>query len=110
MDKLFGERLASIIKEKRISQKELANAVGVTEAALSHYIKGDRIPRSCTLAKIAELLGTTSDFLMNGIASNVQEEIGYAVRLIARNAKDMTSVDKMKIIKILMDAEKKREK
>ena len=62
----FRERLAEMIKAKGLSQKELAQLAGVTEAAMSHYVKGDRIPRASVLVRIAEALGTTADYLMNG--------------------------------------------
>lgn len=98
----FNERLSALLNEKRISQKELSVNAGVTEAAISHYIKGDRIPRASVLAKIAETLGTTSDYLMNGTASNAQEEINLAMKLIARNTDQMSKDEKMKIMGILL--------
>ena len=61
----FNERLSGLLNDKRMSQKELAVKAGVTEAAISHYIKGDRIPRASVLARIADILETTSDYLMS---------------------------------------------
>lgn len=102
MQDSFGGRLSALLNEKRISQKELSEKAGVTEAAISHYVKGDRIPRASVLAKIADELETTSDYLMNGTASNTQEEIKLATKLIARNTDQMTKEEKMKIMSILL--------
>ena len=106
MQNSFSERLSTLLNEKRITQKELSDIAGVTEAAVSHYVKGDRIPRASVLAKIAEALDTSSDFLMNGTATNSKEEIGIAVKLIARNSNQMSKEDKIKIISILLSDDK----
>ena len=52
----FGERLKLMLKEKNMSQKDLATKAGRTEAAISRYIKGTRVPSAMTLKVIAEAL------------------------------------------------------
>ena len=98
----FNQRLEQLIKTRHITQKELAEKAGVTEAAISHYIKGDRTPRSAVLARIASALETTSDYLMQGKPQNHIDEIGYAKRLIARNVDQMTNAEKREILSILL--------
>ena len=88
--------------QKGITQKELAKLADVTEAAMSHYIKGDRTPRSSVLARIAMALGTTSEYLMEGVPQSYVDEIGYAKRLIARNVDQMTTAEKREILSILL--------
>ena len=85
-----------------MTQKQLAQEVGCTEAAVSHYVKGDRVPRSSVMTKIAIALGSTSDYLTEGIPQDTKSELGYAKKLIARNAEHMSSAEKMEIINILM--------
>ena len=60
----IGGRIAELLHEKRMSQKELSERACVSEAAVSHYLKGDRVPNSSTLANIAAVLGTTSSYLL----------------------------------------------
>ncbi|MCD8008102.1 MAG: helix-turn-helix domain-containing protein [Clostridiales bacterium] len=98
----LGERLSALMKERQMTQKELAIKAGVTEAAVSHYIKGDRCPRSSVLARLANVLGTTSDYLMGGDAQDSDEEIEFARRLIARNVSQMTTAQKRDILNILL--------
>lgn len=98
----FKERLALLLQQKKMTQKDLAAKAGVTEAAMSHYLKGDRTPRASVLARIADALGTTSDYLMGGNNVDSFEEINYAKRLIARNVHQMSKEEKMDIINILM--------
>ena len=101
----FNERLLELIHNKKITQKDLADKAGVTEAAMSHYLKGDRFPRASVLARIADALGTTSEYLMNGNASDAKEEIDYAKKLIARNVSEMSKEDKIRIMSILFEEE-----
>ena len=98
----FSQRLQEMLKARSMTQKELAGKAEVTEAAMSHYIKGDRTPRSSVLARIANALGTTSDYLMEGTPQNYVDEIGYAKRLIARNVDQMTLAEKKEILSILL--------
>ena len=98
----FSARLEELLKSRKMTQKELAVKSGVTEAAMSHYIKGDRAPRSAVLARIAVALDTTSDYLMEGIPQDYINEIGYAKRLIARNVNQMTNAEKREILEILL--------
>lgn len=98
----LGERMKELLEKKKMTQHELAERVGCTEAAISHYIKGDRIPRSSVLAKIAVTLDTTSDYLSEGVPVDSRDELIYAKKLIARNAAKMTTAEKREILSILM--------
>jgi len=101
----FGERLSGLLKEKGMQQQALAQKAGVTEASVSHYIKGDRVPRASVMARIADALGTTSEFLMNGTEPDSKKEVAHAKRLIARNVMQMTKEEKMEIMGILLGEE-----
>ena len=45
MATLTGNKLAALLKERGMSQKELAKAAGLTPAAVSRYVNGEREPR-----------------------------------------------------------------
>ena len=104
-DKNLGMRLEEMLKAKRMTQKELAFKADITEAAVSHYIKGDRIPRSSVLSRIAVALDTTSDYLLEGIPQSCADELRYAKRLLARNVDQMSTADKREILNILLGDE-----
>lgn len=99
----IGERIKALLKQRNMTQRELAEKAGCTEAAVSHYVKGDRIPRSRVMTQIAIALGTTTDYLTEGIPQSKEEDIGYAKKLIARNTAHMSNDEKLEIIKILME-------
>lgn len=102
MGNTLGERIKELSTKRNLSQKELASRANVTEAAISHYIKGDRFPRGAVLVRIADALGTTSDYLAQGIPVESKDEILYAKRLIARNVKQMSTEEKKEILEILL--------
>ena len=60
----FSERMKAAIDALNISQKYLAEQIGVTEVTMSRYINGQRMPKAPILSKIAEALGVTIDWLM----------------------------------------------
>ena len=61
---IIGERIAGLLREQDKSQRELARQAGITNASISRYIKGDRVPKGPILANIAKALHTTTDYLV----------------------------------------------
>lgn len=60
----FGPRLASIRRARKLSQGQLAARSGIAQAHISHFECGVRKPRPENLVKLADALGTTTDFLL----------------------------------------------
>jgi transcriptional regulator with XRE-family HTH domain len=99
----FAQRLSELLKKQGMSQKELAERVGITEASMSRYMNTNRIPKSEILANIATALNTTSDYLL-GVEEEGNIDLDYPriVRLIARNSSSMTTEQKRAIINELL--------
>lgn len=96
-----GQIIKEILDQKGISQKELATSAGVTEAAMSHYIKGDRIPRGANLLNIAKALGITTNVLLG---ESEEDDVSYEQinTLVARKAKDFTKEQKKALINLIL--------
>lgn len=60
----FSERVNALMNELKLSQKDLAIKTGVTESAMSYYVKGLRTPRSDVLTRMAKALNTSTDYLL----------------------------------------------
>ena len=60
----FATNLKAGIRAKGITQQELADAVGITQAAVSNYMVGGAMPNGTRLIQLAAALGTTSEALM----------------------------------------------
>lgn len=98
----IGNKISELLTERGISQKELSIKANITESAVSHYIKGDRVPRGVNLAKIATALDTTTDYLLGvGETPDKDEDIALAKTLIARNAGDLTESERLELISLL---------
>ncbi|MCL2754547.1 MAG: helix-turn-helix domain-containing protein [Oscillospiraceae bacterium] len=59
------QKLETLIRRKGITKSQVADAVGITYRALANYIAGDRRPRPAILAKLAVLLESTPEFLLD---------------------------------------------
>lgn len=61
---------AKIVREKReskqMTQKELAEKIGVSAACVSMYESGETTPKIAIAAKLASALGVTCEELVNG--------------------------------------------
>ncbi len=60
----FYENLKKARLEKRLSQKEVAEAIGVAKSTYSLYESGKREPNVKTIKKIASFLGVSGDSLL----------------------------------------------
>ena len=76
----FARRLETLLEERDMTQLELAARVGVTRAAMSRYVSGDREPRFVTLVRIAEELDVRVEDLLPTSGDPVQT----ALRIVAR--------------------------
>lgn len=103
MSKELGKRIQEILQKNKMTQKELAKRIGLTEAVISRYISGEREPKPEVLANIATALHTTSDFLL-GIENDDLSK-AHIIRLVARNANLMNKEEKKKIIDVLFGEE-----
>lgn len=102
---IIGERIAGLLMEQGKTQRELAKQVGTTEASISRYIKGYRVPKGTILANIAKALHTTTDYLLgNEKDSNDPElEYNYTQRAIARNANWWSKKQKLDLVNALFE-------
>ena len=61
---IFAERIKKEMERKEMSSAQLAEKMGMTPAAICRYIKGQRVPKSTTVLKAAEVFGVTCDYLL----------------------------------------------
>ena len=103
MGKDMGLRISETLRNRGMTQKELAERIGVTEAVVSRYISGDREPKPEMLANIATAPHTPSDFLL-GVETE-EYSPSRIRRMIARNASNMTEQEKRELINALFGEE-----
>lgn len=70
----FGERLRQLRKQKNLTQKQLAELVGVTNSIISFYEVGDRMPSPEMIVKLAKAFNVSTDYLL-GMEKNETVDI-----------------------------------
>lgn len=98
MATLTGNKLAALLRERGMSQKELAEAACLTPASVSRYVNGKREPRVLTVAALADVLGVKP----SGITGTSDEqEMDTAVSFIVRNIDKLTEGQRAELIAAL---------
>ncbi len=70
--KAIGKRIFALRKEAGITQRELAEAAGVSREFITVLEAGYKIPPLATLCGIAEKLDVTIDYLIYGDKANTK--------------------------------------
>jgi transcriptional regulator with XRE-family HTH domain len=101
----FAERLKELRKMRGLSQAELSTMVEVHFTQVSRYERGETKPNAEAMTKLAKVLDTTTDYLMNGTTDDIVQEVGLDKELVNRfkQVQNMPS-DEKKTVLSLMDA------
>lgn len=60
----MNERLKELRVERKMSQRQVAEYLGISTRAYSHYEIGDREPSVSLLIKLCDLYDVTADYLI----------------------------------------------
>lgn len=64
----LGMRLKQLRKENRITQQQLADAIGVSKTSVIYWEKDENLPKHESLMALARVLKTTPEWLLDGVA------------------------------------------
>ncbi|MCP9136839.1 helix-turn-helix domain-containing protein [Acinetobacter baumannii] len=62
----LGTRLKNLRKSKKLTQQQVADAIGVSKTSVIYWEKDENLPKYDSLMTLAQILGVTSDYLLNG--------------------------------------------
>lgn len=96
-----GVRIRKLRKSCGMTQKELAERIGVASSMIGQWENGNRNPRLCTLSKIASACGTSVLFLTEELDNAVTELDAGKVLATAR-ANDALTVKE--VLSLLREA------
>lgn len=100
-------KLSKRIKELRevndISQKKLADILGLSQSTIGMYETDKREPNAETLAKLAEIFGVTVDFLLGKekTIKDLEEEFPEAIQLIRKANSELSDEGKEMLIRMM---------
>lgn len=73
----FADKIKTLTANKYVTQKELADAIGYTESAISKMFAGKAIPSTNIIIALADFFGVSVDYLL-GRTVKVSEDIASA--------------------------------
>lgn len=99
----IGLNIRRLLIQNDMTQRELCDAAGLTEPAVSRIVNSQRVPQGNSLAKLANALHVSTDYLL-GIETKDDPKTEYQtiLRLIRKNADIMTKEQKLEIINLLL--------
>jgi transcriptional regulator with XRE-family HTH domain len=68
-----AERLKSIVEASGLTQRELAEALGISQPAVSQYLRG-RMPQADVLYRLAKLGNCSMEWLLTGEQPRAQHD------------------------------------
>jgi len=87
--------------DKGLSQKELADLMGVSAAAVSQWESGGKRPQKANLAKLAEVLGVSTEYLL-GKEENPFQNVEGIDRRIMEIIKSLSQRKKVLLLQYLV--------
>lgn len=94
---VIGERIREGREKANLSQKALAERVGVSGAAINQYEHGKKTPSSVVLARLAVELGVSTDFLL-GARDDKDIFVSNNVAAAFRDFKELSKKDRETIL------------
>ena len=66
LQRLFMLIIKDLRKQKKLSQQQVSEQLGITRVALSHYETGKREPNLRMLQKLSEFYNVSIDYIITG--------------------------------------------
>lgn len=77
-EKTFGHRLQEAMHDRGVTHEAVAEHVGVSRPAVTHWTAGRREPSTATLRQLAEFLGVDAGWLLFGDAVEPKRRLSPA--------------------------------
>lgn len=99
-----GTRIKHLRTEQKLTQSALAEKVDLTYVQIGRYEKGKSKPSSAVLQRLAEVLETTTDFLMNGSTDATEAQLADKELLRQFQAVEQLQPADKHLVKTFIDA------
>ncbi|MER2603029.1 MAG: helix-turn-helix transcriptional regulator [Candidatus Competibacter phosphatis] len=101
----FAQRLRELRKSKNLSQTELGQLVGLHYTHIGRFERGASRPSGDTLMRLADALGVTSDYLLDG-ATHEAAKARFEDRELLKQFQEVEQLpdEDKNVVKKLLDA------
>lgn len=101
---MLTERLKSLRKETGLTQKEIASKLNISQAAYAQWENGVKRPARENLTALANILKTSTDYLLgNSELKNPEDGLSNVEILFRKTSKNMTPEQKETFQKELLE-------
>lgn len=69
----LGSRLKTLRKTKKLTQQQIADAIGVSKTSVIYWEKDDNVPKHESLMALATVLGVNTNYLLYGKENTILE-------------------------------------
>ena len=90
----IGSRIARLRKDKGMTQKELAEALGVTQPAVSDYENDEIGLESIRIVQLAQILGVSADEILGLEKAGKTTSVGIKNRRLFRQLQSIEKLPK----------------
>lgn len=99
----WKEKVADLMNQRGINQKQLATLSGITESSISRYLHSEQRPRMDIVVNIAKALHVETEYLLE---EEEKSESAYnsIVTAIARKGNELTPEEKNQLIALILGA------
>lgn len=96
----WNDKVLKLMKEKGITQKELAKKSGIAESSVSRYLKADKRPRLDIVINFANVLEVKPEYLLDD--SDIKDDAFTLISTaIARKGNKLSPEEKNKLISMI---------
>lgn len=106
----FSERLKTLRKQAHLTQKEIAEKLGVSQPAYGDWERGVKMPTHENSKKLAKLFNVTLDTLMGEHEANDEIDLSDVELLFRTTSDGMTKEEKEVFREELIEFMKERKK
>ena len=80
----FGKRVSELRKQKKISQEELSNKIGVHQNVIGRYEREEAKPSIEIASKLADIFNVSLDYLVGKTELLIDEDISARILTIQK--------------------------
>lgn len=100
----WNDKVLKLMREKGLSQKQLAQKSGIAESSVSRYLKAEKRPRLDVVINFAKVLEIKPEFLLDD--NDMQDDAFTLISTaVARKGNELTAEEKTKLIAMIAGME-----
>jgi len=98
----WNKKVIKLMELKNMNQKELSKKSGITEASISRYLNGERVPRTDIIINFAKALEVNVEYLLEDQKNSTHSPFNNIATAIAREGSELTPEEMNRLIELIL--------